>query len=238
MVITDNPTPEEESVGTDKPTTRVLLVVDRSGSMAKHADVVRSGINEYVQALRADKGVRYRVTVALFSDGWELLCKGVKPKEVPVFTEDVYWADGMTALHYAIGRTIDDHELTSDGYGPDDKVILVVQTDGAENYSHQYQDDASPANAPRAMYDSDKIKAMIAEREERGWTCVYLGAGPAAWSGGREFRNRVETHSTRSGHANTYSGLSGFTKSVSRGMHTNTAVDELAREANKDEDPR
>lgn len=221
-----------------KPITRVLLVVDRSGSMGKYAPVVRSGLNEYIQTLRADKDVRYRVTVALFSDDCKVLCKGVKPKEVPEFTEDVYWAHGMTALHYAVGKTIDDHELDTESYGPDDKTILVVQTDGAENHSHFHEDPASPANAPRPLYDADKVKAMIAEREARGWTCLYLGAGPAAWSGGREFGTRVETHSTSSGHANTYSGLGTFTKNVSRGMHANTAATLLDQEANKDEDPR
>lgn len=218
-----------------KPITRVLLVVDRSGSMTDHQAVVRSGLNEYIQALRADKEIRYRVTVALFGSSYKLLCQGVKPKQVPVFDEENYFAHGMTALHYAVGRTIDEHELGANGYGPDDKTILVVQTDGAENYSHRFEDPTSPANAPRAMYDADKIRAMIKEREERGWLCLYLGAGPEVWSGGHEFGARVETHSTATGHANTYSGLSSYTQKVSRGMDTNTALADLAEEANKDE---
>lgn len=222
-------------MGTEKPVTRVLLVVDRSGSMENHAAVVRSGVNEYIQSLRADKDVRYRVTVALFSDQWDLLCRGAKPKDVPTFDEDTYIPDGMTALHYAIGRTIDDHELHSESYGLADKTILVVQTDGKENYSHLHLDESSPANRPQALYNGAKIKAMIAEREARGWTCLYLGAGPAAWSGGREFSTRVETHSTATGHANTYTGLGSFTRKVSRGMDVNTSAAELAEEANKDD---
>lgn len=218
----------------DRPTARVLLVVDRSGSMSDFAETVREGLNEYMRTLRNDQDVRYRVTVALFSDSYELLCKNAKPKDVPRFDDETYVTDGMTALNYAIGRTIDEFELDTDGYGPDDKVILVVQTDGAENYSHTYDDPESPANAPRPLYDGVKVKAMIEERAARGWTTLYLGAGPTAWKGGRQFQHRVETQSTRSSHANTYSGLSSFTQKVSRGADVPKSVAELSREANKD----
>lgn len=225
-------------MGADKPTTRVLLVVDRSGSMSRHADVVRSGLNEYVQSLRDDKDIRYRVTVALFGSELKFVCRGEKPKNVPKFDEAMYYCQGMTALHYAIGATLDDHDkqpATKEALLRQEKTVLVVQTDGAENHSHYYSDPDSPANAPLALYDSDKIKAMIKEREERGWTCVYLGAGPAAWSGGHEFGHRVETQGTASSHVNTYSGLSGFTRKMSRGMEPQAAVKELADEANKDD---
>lgn len=231
-------------MGTDKPTTRVLLVVDRSGSMARHAPVVRSGLAEYVQMLRDDKDVRYRVTVATFADDWELVCRGVKPKEVPPFDEVNYHPRGMTALHYAVGMTIDDHEMHREVGHADDKTILVVQTDGGENASHHHTQPivmgkgVKHSDAP-PLYDGEKIKAMIAEREARGWTCVYLGAGPAAWSGGHEFGTRVETHSTASAHANTYSGLGSFTRKVSRdnsGTAVAVAASELRAEANKDDE--
>lgn len=221
-----------------KPRANVIMIVDQSGSMSEHQDVVREGLNEYVRTLRADKAISYRVTVALFNDSWELVCKNAKPKDVPAF-EDVYFPQGMTALNYGIGKTLTEFDDTwaerEDGT-PGDKHILVVQTDGLENYSHLYHDPASPANDPRPLYDAAKIKAMIAEREdERGWVCLYLGAGPTAWRGGREFRHRVETQSTATSHANTYSGLSTYTKNVSRGMEPQTAVDFLEVEANAGE---
>jgi hypothetical protein len=216
---------------TDKPTVRVLLVVDRSGSMGKLAATVRDGINEYVATLRADKDVRYRVTLVLFDHEWTLLCENVKPKAVPALITENYYARGMTALWYAVGRTIDNFERNTGPLDQDEKVILVVNTDGQENASHQLVD----LETQLTLYDRDKVAAMLKEREERGWTTLYLGQGPAAWGAGHEFGNRVETHSTTSGTRNTYTGLSSYTQKVSRGMHANTAAADLAVEANKDE---
>lgn len=224
-------------MGTDtdtRPKTHVLVLVDKSGSMKQHAPVVRSGIDEYVANLRADKDVRYRVTLAFFSDGYEPVALAVKPKHVPKMGETLYYPHGMTALYYGIGRIITDFEA-SGAFAEGDSVQLVVNTDGAENNSHKHDDPDSPANDPQPLFTQAKIENMIKEREAQGWTCVYLGAGQAAWSGGHMFTNRVETQSTASGYANTYTGLSKFSGKVSRGMDVNTSVAELADDANKDE---
>lgn len=209
-----------------KPKAHVLLLVDKSGSMGKVADAVRSGIAEYLQTLRDDEDMRYRVTLAFFSDGWELVCGNRRPKEVPVLDEDLYAVGGMTALYYAVGRMIDNFELTAaERVKEGEKVILVVQTDGLENHSHFHLDPTSPANAPVPLYTKEKVEAMVREREQRGWSVLYLGAGAAAWQEGQGFANRVETRADPSDYRATYGAVSGFTKTVSRGGDTEEAAE-------------
>lgn len=50
------------------------------------------------------------------------------------------------------------------------RVLCVVLTDGLENSSREVSPEA--------------LRAMIADREKRGWTFIYLGANQDAWSEG------------------------------------------------------
>lgn len=198
----------------DKPTTHVLFITDMSGSMASIADDVRGGFNAYVADLRADSERRYRLTAVMFDDVVERLCSAAKLPDVPEMTSKNYRPRGMTALLDAVGRTLVDFDA-SVSLSADDRVLVVVQTDGAENASREYR---------RA-----DVSKSIKEREATGkWSFVYLGVGADSWmqAGGMGFASASTVTVDQSGLAanSTYSSLSHTTRGYSRGTTTGADV--------------
>jgi Mg-chelatase subunit ChlD len=187
------------------PTTHVLLVTDQSGSMDAVADDVRGGFNAYLQSLVDDLEVTYRVTAALFADGYTPTAVNLPPQDVPRLDKRNYRPGGMTALLDAIGKTITDFERAAT-LAPGDRVLLVVQTDGRENRSREYT--------------VEGIRKMIADRETGGaWGTVFLGAGPDTWRQGRDmgFGSSVSYAHTGEDTRDTYDGLTKISGSFSRG---------------------
>lgn len=151
-----------------KPTTHVLLVTDMSGSMYGLAADVRGGYNTYLDGLAADGDFKYRVTSATFNGEYRLLCTAAKLKQATRLDEVNYRPGGSTALLDAIGKTITDFEARVPELGEDERVLLVVQTDGHENASREHH--------------LNSIRQMIAAREATGkWSCLYLGVSADAW---------------------------------------------------------
>lgn len=196
-----------------KPTTHILLVTDESGSMYGVADDVRGGYNQYRQSLIDDADVRYRVTSAVFNNGYRLLCTAAQPLEVPKLDDRNYNPARNTALLDAIGRTITDFEAAVPELGEGDRVLLVVQTDGRENASAEYQ--------------REVIRKMIADREAGGtWSTVFMGAGPDTWkqAGGLGFANAVSYANTGADTGEAYRGLTRTSRAYSRGATGEAAV--------------
>lgn len=196
-----------------KPTTHVLVATDRSGSMGHLADDVRGGYNTYVQSLQDDDEGRYRITSVTFSDDYESLCVAAKPKDVPRLDAGNYSPGGMTALLDAIGKVIVDFERETPKLGDDDRVLLVVQTDGQENSSREYTQGV--------------IAQMIKDREATGkWSSVFMGAGVDTWKqgAGMGFGRSVSYANSAKGTSEAYSGLTHTSRSYSRGVDADEAL--------------
>lgn len=190
-----------------KSTTHVLMITDMSGSMAALADDVRGGFNTYLDDLAKDGG-KYRLTVTLFDDQFESLCVAAKLKDVPRLTEDNYKPRAMTALLDALGKTVAEFDSRVPALADGDKVLVVVQTDGAENASTEFS--------------RDRIAALIKEREATGkWSFIYLGAGVDAWAqaGGMGFAANSVIHSKNTSGAtrSSYAGLTHASVAYSKG---------------------
>jgi hypothetical protein len=203
----------------DKPTTYVLLATDRSGSMYRLADDVRGGYNGYLQSLQDDDEVRYRITSVLFSspitredDGSTVLCTAAKPKDAPRLDEKNYVPGGGTALLDAIGKMITGFEAKVT-LKKGDRVLLVVQTDGEENSSTEY--------------DRPTISKMIADHEATSqWSAIFMGAGPDTWqqAGGMGFGTSLSYSGDSKGVASSYAGLTETSRSYSRGATRSEAA--------------
>lgn len=207
----------EPTADTKKPKTHVLMVVDMSGSMSGLAADVRGGFNAYVDGLKADGG-EYRLTVVLFDDRYVVLCADTPLTDVPRLTADNYRPRGWTALLDAVGRTIRTFETRVPTLGDDDRVMLVVQTDGAENKSVEF--------------DWWQIAGLIRDREAGGkWTCVYLGQHADAWSQasrmGFNQGSTVVVGANSAGTAGSYTGLTYATTAYSRGADGATTSETL-----------
>lgn len=189
-----------------KPTTHVLMVTDMSGSMRPLAEDVRGGFNTYVEDLAKSDG-RYRLTVCLFDTEFIPLCTAAKPKDTPRLDTANYAPRAMTALLDAVGKTVAEFEARTT-LGEDDRVLVVVQTDGAENAS--------------TVFGREQVADLIKTREATGkWSFVFLGAGPDAWSqaGGLGFARANTVHTTADPHGTraAYSGVTAATVAYAAG---------------------
>jgi hypothetical protein len=144
------------------------MVVDKSGSMFGLASDVRGGYNSFLDKLGLDEGIDYRITTVLFDTKYQVLCVDATVDSAPRLDEDNYAPSGMTALHDAVGRAIAEFEGKNPSLGEDDKVMLVIQTDGEENSSKELR--------------ADVIKEIITARTKTGkWSVIYIGAGLDTW---------------------------------------------------------
>ncbi len=192
-----------------KPTTHVLLLVDDSASMNRVADSVREGFNEYLASLIADKDAKYRVTVGIFGTEYKNLAVAEKPKDVLKLDRFTYQANqGSTALYDSIARLIREFEQANPNLPKDDKVLLVIQTDGQDNSSHEV--------------DLATARGMIESRQSgEVWNVLFLGAGMSGWRAGSSLgvadSNLYQTSHTGAGYAASYSGVTRSSQLTARG---------------------
>lgn len=146
----------------------VSVLLDESGSMAPVGDKVIAGFNDYVAGLRkGDKGMPVEVTLTCFDTRAVRTVFRAKPlAEVPPLTATDYQPGAGTPLYDAFVCTVAKVAQEA-GENP---VLFVTFTDGEENSSKEYT--------------RDQVIALIAEREKKGWTFVYLGANQDAWAVG------------------------------------------------------
>lgn len=146
----------------------IVLVLDRSGSMASMRGAAVHGVNALLRKQCALPG-RATATLVQFSERLHLSWANVPVGEACLFPED-YRTEGGTALLDAVGFTIDrtgdDLAALSEEMRPG-KVLFAILTDGEENSSRRYD------------------AAAVAERIRRqtdvySWEFLFLGAS-ASW---------------------------------------------------------
>jgi hypothetical protein len=170
------------------------------------AEDVIGGFNRYMEGLAKDAVHDYQVTVALFHTTVEFLCENIPPAGVPRLTVDNYVPLGGTALHDAVGDLISRH--TASGK---DKVLVVVNTDGKENSSREW--------------NRKSVGALIKAKTELGWGFVFLGAGVDNWQEGERLGMfSGQTMATKSGTRGSFSGLTVGTVAYAAGASAQSVV--------------
>ena len=168
MFDAHTPFPPVPPTGAGEPTPlHVAFVLDASGSMEPLAGAVIEGFDDFLRGLRADDRGETRLSLTLFDTTFEHRHVAAPLERVGSLRRGGYRPDGMTALFDAVAHTVldTDRRLAAEGKA-DEKVMLVVMTDGHENASTDY--------------DAAAITHLIARYDERpNWTFVYLGAGHA-----------------------------------------------------------
>jgi hypothetical protein len=156
------------------------LIVDRSGSMGNVASEMTTQINDYVDKLPDDtvvNVVQFDGTIEKVITGFEVgggdsLGYELSPR-------------GSTALHDAIGQTLEEALSTSKA----DSHLFIVVTDGYENSSQDF--------------DGKKVATLIKQIEDKGWEMLYFGANQDAVVEGKSFgasaRNSISYNSTAAG---------------------------------------
>ena len=145
--------------------TELVFILDRSGSMAGLESDTIGGFNGMLKKQQKVSGEAV-VTTVLFDDRYELLHDRIPIEGISMMTEEAYYVRGCTALYDAIGRTIEKIQRVQENTKEEmqaEKVIFVITTDGCENASRHY--------------DEQAIKKMIDRQKERsGWEFIFLGA--------------------------------------------------------------
>lgn len=143
-----------------RPTVRIRLVVDESGSMTnKRAEVVEN-YNEYIRGLLEDGNFTYDVKTLFFNSAgrrWKL-------DGNPLTLTD-YCPANMTPLYDAVGEAIMKARQESN-----ERNLVIIMTDGEENFSREYT--------------KERISELIKECQQSGWEFIYLGENIEAWQSG------------------------------------------------------
>ena len=133
-----------------------VVVLDATGSMSGEENRVVSSLNEYVETLPRDCDL----TVFMFdSERW------LNHYEGPVdhwkkMKDGDYIPGGMTPLYDAIGKSITHVRKKA---SRDDKVFLMIDTDGGENASSEY--------------DYGKVTNLIKDCTDGGWAVHFMASG-------------------------------------------------------------
>jgi hypothetical protein len=145
--------------------TALLLIVDRSGSMASIATDMEGAIKNLLDEQRALPGV-LTVDYVRFDDQIEYVHRLADPATVQIKIKP----RNMTALNDAVGIAFNSfgatlaamHEDTRPG-----KVLVAIVTDGHENASREYT--------------GAQVKELIeTQQRDYNWEVVYLGANQDA----------------------------------------------------------
>lgn len=144
------------------------FIIDRSGSMAVIEAATIAGFNEFLEQQKRVPG-EANVYAVRFDHEYDVFFHGPL-KDAPALSRENFQPRGNTALHDAIGKTIDALGKTlrdTPEAERAERVVIVIMTDGLENASHEY--------------NSDRLARMIQhQRDQYKWEFVYLGANQDA----------------------------------------------------------
>lgn len=147
--------------------TEVVVVLDRSGSMGSIANSTVEGFNTLIKEQKNAEGSAF-VTLVQFDDRYEINYQSIPVNQVSdLIVGETFVPRGMTALHDAIGKTINELKTDRD-------VTFVIITDGHENASTEFTGEA--------------VKKMIQTQEnDKKWKFVYMGANQDAVTVSQKF---------------------------------------------------
>lgn len=152
-----------------KDSTLITVILDRSGSMGPLRQATVTGFNEFLVGQKAAPG-KAQLSLIQFDDQYEVNYLAKPIEEAEPLTLEMYYPRGSTALLDAIGRTIIETGKTLADLpevSRPEKVIVVIDTDGQENASREF--------------DKKKINAMIRHQTDvYKWEFIFLGANQDA----------------------------------------------------------
>ena len=140
----------------------IVIVLDRSGSMASIKDDAEGGFNSFIKEQKEQEG-NVKVTLVQFDNEYEIVYERKNIDEVESLNIK---PRNTTALLDAVGNTINILSQRLDELDEKEKpegVIFVIITDGHENSSKEFV--------------NNQIKDLINKKEnEEKWEFVFIGA--------------------------------------------------------------
>jgi len=186
--------------------TELVLILDRSGSMAGLESDTIGGFNSMIEKQKKLDGKCY-VSTVIFDNESEVLHDRIDLGEVPKMTDKEYFPRGCTALLDAVGGAIH-HIENIHKYARKEDVpehtLFCITTDGMENASRKY--------------DLKKVRKMIEAKKELGWEFIFIGANIDAISAAADIGisadRAVNYTASECGTASVYDAMSAVASSV------------------------
>lgn len=148
----------------NKNLTEIVFIIDESGSMGGLESDTIGGFNSMLNKQKEEQGEAF-VTTVFFANNSKIVHDRLDIRETPSLTNKDYCPGGCTALLDAMGETIEHiekiHKYTKEADRPG-QTIFIITTDGMENASRNYS--------------SKKLKKIVEEKKEKGWSFIFLGA--------------------------------------------------------------
>lgn len=156
--------------------TEILIIQDRSGSMSPVREGTISGFNEFVKGQKSGPGDA-NLTLVQFDNEYLQVFNRVPLTEVPELTTLTYEPRGCTALYDAACRAIDELggklAMLPEEQRPG-KVVVMIQTDGEENASRQFNLEA--------------LRTRIEHQTKvYSWTFMFFGANIDAYAVAQQY---------------------------------------------------
>ena len=217
-----------------------FYLLDRSGSMSAIWDDTVGGLQQYVEEQAAAEGNAW-ITLGAFDDHGAVRSYGTVSSSTNFFNSKNSLLDvpfeawnardiniqkslrdysiaprGMTPLLDAIGQGIRKAEnLLAERPWFDGLVQFVIQTDGAENASTEF--------------NKQQIKQLIEKKQAEGWQFLFMSAGVDAFSEAHAYGIPVSNAAnyTSLNTRQAYAGVSGMTVSHRAGVQTSSLQDTI-----------
>jgi len=142
-------------------TTKIYVILDKSGSMENCRTDTIDGFNLFVSKQMEEKSDSVYLSLILFSNIYEIHYESKRLEDVQKLTWQTFVPYGTTALLDAIGRTVNEIQQWEG-----ENIIVVIITDGEENSS--------------SRYSKSQVNDLIGEKKAKGWEFVFLGANQDA----------------------------------------------------------
>ena len=147
--------------------TEIVCIIDKSGSMHSIKNDAIGGFNTFIGEQKKLEG-KANVSLVLFNTEYSPVYYNKPLNDVEALNESTFKPAGGTALLDAIGRTLNELMTKEGSEIAPDKYLVVILTDGEENSSREYTNEA--------------IKKIIEDLRTKGnWEFVYLGANQDAF---------------------------------------------------------
>jgi uncharacterized protein YegL len=188
----------------------LVCICDRSGSMDNILDDAIGGFDSFIDEQRnLEKDIK--ITLITFDGKVEEKVSDINIKNFKSLKNYDYVPRGNTALYDAIGFTINSVGNRLNKLKEEErpgKIIVVIQTDGQENYSKEFK--------------FNDVKTMIEHQTDKyKWEFLFLGAGLKeevyAFSKGIGINNSLSYSATGQGVRGVYTESASMVNSIING---------------------
>jgi uncharacterized protein YegL len=154
--------------------TRIVIILDRSGSMVVCREGTVTGFNKFIADQKKQAG-DVQIKLVQFNLEYKVVFDK-RLEDVSELTQETFFPEGLTALHDALGKTITElgTELAraKEGDRPA-RVLVVTITDGEENSSKEY--------TRKSVFD-----LIEHQKTKYNWEFVFIGANQDAIASGED----------------------------------------------------